>query len=75
MNINDRIWEKMKETAIEWAASDRPLPSAEECIEQVGTIAKAVLSEHSSLRDEARMFYAGELLAMIRMRRERIAAD
>lgn len=68
-NIMEKMWDRMKEEAITWAGSDRPLPTPEQCIEQIGTIAKEVLPQYFSLPDNVRAFYAGEFYGMIAMRR------
>lgn len=69
MNVNDEIWRQMKRDAIAWAASGRPTPSIEECVEHIGRIAETTLPQNWSLPIEARGFYAAEFRAMIKMRR------
>ena len=61
----------MKEDAVRWAESNRPLPTGEESLERVGRIANAVLSDDMTLPLDAHKFYANEFYSMVSVKRER----
>jgi len=71
LNRNEAIWLRIKEDAVRWAESDRPLPTDEESLERVGRIANAVLPEDMVLPVDAQKFYADEFYAMVTVKRER----
>lgn len=71
-NIMEAFWDRMKDEALQWAASNRPLPTRDEC-RQIGKIEIEILPKHFSLPEAIRAFYAGEFHGMIVVRRETIA--
>lgn len=70
LNRNDAIWERMKEAAAGWAESSSPLPTAEESLERVCRIARAMLPEYCTLPKDASTFYSREFRSMIIRKRE-----
>lgn len=69
----EALWQQLKADAVKWADSDRPLPTREQCVQQVGNSATVALPQHFALPEYARSFYADEFYGMVRMRRESTA--
>jgi hypothetical protein len=61
----------MKEDAVRWAESGRPLPTDEESLERIGRIANAVLAEDMVFPVDAQKFYADEFCSMVSVMRAR----
>ncbi len=68
----DEIWNRLKQSAKDWAASGRQLPSEEECAEIARTTVEAALGSGTAVSAEALEFYSAEFCAMVEdLRRER----
>lgn len=65
----------MKQEAVTWATSDRPLPGPEQSVEQVRSFGKDVLPEHYILSDQVWAFYGQEFYSMIVKRRTMARVD
>lgn len=64
------IWQRMKEDAVGWAESGRPLPTVEESLERIGRIANVVLPDCWILPADACKFYADEFHSMVNVKRK-----
>lgn len=60
----ERIWSALKSFAREYGASQRSIPSEDECYVLFGNFLKRTLP-NAHVREEARYFYSTELRAMI----------
>lgn len=69
MTFSDEIWQHIKKDANKWADSERPMPSADDCLEHIRQLLETTMPRYSWISAEARAFYANEFVSMIAIRR------